>query len=835
MPKIEDDSAVIENIVDGAVESLKNKVADLESKINGIDSTLKNSTSSVDLDNLYSKLKAEMPKIEDDSAVIENIVDGAVESLKTKVTALEDKINGIDSTLKNSTSSADLDNLYSKLKAEMPKIEDDSAVIENIVDGAVESLKTKVVALESKINGIDSTLKNAASSTDLDNLYSKLKSEMPKIEDDSAVIENIVDGAVEGLKNKVSGLESKIIGVNSLLKNAASTAALNNLYDKLKSEMPKVEDDSAVIENIVDSAVDSLKNKVVTLESKINGIDSTLKNAASSADLNKLYQQLKTEMPKIEDDSAVIENIVDGAVESLKNKVSGLESKIIGVNSLLKNAASTAALNNLYDKLKSEMPQVEDNSAAIESINQITAAVKNTQSELQKIQSTISELENANKSLAEKLSTVKDTASTGKADNSVKAVEERVAVIESNRQEWLTKLQQYQAVIVQWQNDFNTLQEQFNKQQEAIIKYNEAFEARQKQLDEYQKLFDSQNNVQTALSDQQTKFEGYRNALIDLEGRIKNIESRQQKEPVIREDLQNQKVSTTQEELTIQKESTISENLTAQKEYAIREEAPTSKEPVFREGFSSQEVSVIPEESSVPKEPVFHEGLPIQKVQAIPEESIVPKKPIVIEGLTPRDFNVKKNGKILFSNGVKQAIRQLRIAESLSYITAFLASSQYNKKRVFIDIVNNYKQSLNKIENNLTHKKFNENNISQELTEAFFTALSDNFLKPMIGTIYKDRSDNPEFYSKLLKKINEYLNACCVYTNLMEPQRVMNSADIENMEIINKNTTQEDDDKIIEEIERLPYNIDYLNRNGGVEHFCCKGKMVVLNFVEGDK
>jgi hypothetical protein len=83
--------------------------------------------------------------------------------------------------------------------------------------------------------------------------------------------------------------------------------------------------------------------------------------------------------------------------------------------------------------------------------------------------------------------------------------------------------------------------------------------------------------------------------------------------------------------------------------------------------------------------------------------------------------------------------------------------------------------------------------------------------------------------------MNEYLSACRVYTELVEPKKIMQHDDIEKMNIVKKDTTLESQDKIIDEVERLPYFLDYLTEDGETERFCFDGSMVLLKFDGGAK
>ena len=179
--------------------------------------------------------------------------------------------------------------------------------------------------------------------------------------------------------------------------------------------------------------------------------------------------------------------------------------------------------------------------------------------------------------------------------------------------------------------------------------------------------------------------------------------------------------------------------------------------------------------------------------------------------------------------------RSISIIENLSGITSFLESSSYDKKENFIRLIKNYQQNLQKFIDKVNRGKFDEDNFSEEATDAFFDTLSKYFLATLPVAIYRGGKENPKFYSELLLQTNSYLAACHVYTELIEPKKFMKHDDVEKMNIVKKDTAVKSEDKIIDEVERLPYFLDYLTEDGETEHFCFEGKMVVYKFDGGKK
>ena len=238
---------------------------------------------------------------------------------------------------------------------------------------------------------------------------------------------------------------------------------------------------------------------------------------------------------------------------------------------------------------------------------------------------------------------------------------------------------------------------------------------------------------------------------------------------------------------------------------------------------------------SEPPKPKISEP-PKPKVSEPPKPKISePPKPPVTAPLKISAFQIKKTGKPLFSNKPEDAAKTLAAVENLAPLLDFLESSGFEKKDTFINIVRKYQQNLAGFAKNLQRGKFDADNFSEEATDAFFSTLSRYFLEKIPVSIYRGSRENPAFYSAFLEKVSAYLSACRVYTKLIEPGKRLNSDDLDAVSVILRNTPERAKDKIIDEVERLPYFVDYLTDDGETEYFCCEGKMILFKFDGGAK
>ena len=213
-------------------------------------------------------------------------------------------------------------------------------------------------------------------------------------------------------------------------------------------------------------------------------------------------------------------------------------------------------------------------------------------------------------------------------------------------------------------------------------------------------------------------------------------------------------------------------------------------------------------------------------------ESHIKKIPPPPKKLDIRDFHIKKRSGVLFANSTEFAT-SLAVVKNLSGIVVFLNSAPTDKRDSFSRIIKNYQNNLEKFIDKVQRGKFDDDTFSEEVTENFFSVLSKYFLATIPVAIYRGYREDPKFYSDFLVKVNEYLATCRVYSELVEPKKLVTSKQIECMTIFKKATPLRNEDKIIDEVEQLPYFLDYLNDDGETERFCADGKMILFSFGGG--
>ena len=524
------------------------------------------------------------------------------------------------------------------------------------------------------------------------------------------------------------------------------------------------------------------------------------------------------------------------AVESSGDnaKISELESKLEILQSRLEevlkiNSALQQRIDNLEDKQFDESIQnLADNFKTFEEDAKSFDGNFQVIDERLKIfdgnfKAVVSNLQ----SFDERIKTLEDRPAT--SEDGDKNFEDRLGVVEEEYADFTKKVEDFNAVIqkhhvalVQWKNNFLAIQNSFNAVQSNFDENKKVFIAMQSRLDAQEKLFEelkSKLDSQDGLKDLQQNFDENKQSLTAIQSHI-------DEQGIILDDFktkfdaQDSLINSFQQNFDDNKQSLTAIQSRLDEQGIILDD--------FKTKFAAQGSLLDSFQKNIAEfEKVF---------ESLKEDAY----------LTIENFDIKPTGRIFFTNKPDEVFKNLKIASNLSGITSFLESSNFDKKESFIRIIENYRQNLKKVTDKVRRKKFNEDALSEEVTEAFFNTLSKFFLATIPISIYRGaRQETLEsldeniqegefkFYSAFLTKINEYLAACQVYTVPVLPKTTMTSEDIDRMSVTRKETLTESEDNLIDEVERLPYYMDYLTEGGEVENFCSEGKMVVLKFDGG--
>ena len=536
-------------------------------------------------------------------------------------------------------------------------------------------------------------------------------------------------------------------------------------------------------EKVEEIKSDAAKN-TEQIENRVKNIEKIAADANRKAqDLSDESQHFFTKLDaeKISDRLKIVETSVDA------KKISEIEGKLQAPQ---KHSDDIAQVN--FD-LQQGLKNLSDKN--------FDATIQTLGDNLKALDEGIKNLDNNLKNFDERLKLL-ETPHTPETDD--KNFEERFKTVEEDHQDLTKKLenyntavQQHHVALAQWQKNFIVIQNTFNAIQTRFDEHKKILDALQEHLNTQGKALE---NFQEHLNTQGKALENFQNHLSAQGNGLGNFQEQL--------NAQGRALGNFKNQIDVQEK-----NLGA-----------------VQKKFDEQGSLIESLRKNVANFEKIFESLKGQTY------------------LTIENFNIQPTGRIFFTNKPDEVFNNLKIASNLTGITSFLESSNFDKKENFIRIVENYRQNLKKVNDKMRRKKFNEDALSEEVTEAFFNTLSKFFLATIPISIYRgarqetletvdeqSRDEEFNFYSTFLTKVNEYLAACQVYTVPVLPKNLMTSADIDRMSVTRKETANDAEDNLIDEVERLPYYMDYLTEGGETENFCSEGKMVVLKFDGAEK
>lgn len=193
------------------------------------------------------------------------------------------------------------------------------------------------------------------------------------------------------------------------------------------------------------------------------------------------------------------------------------------------------------------------------------------------------------------------------------------------------------------------------------------------------------------------------------------------------------------------------------------------------------------------------------------------------------NFYIVPNDNLLFNENKLNNIDAFKKIKDLDGIINFLKASNNEDKNIYIKILNKFSEMINKFINDINFDNYDEDELSEELSEGFFKILKKHFIDKLMVGIYRGLKTKNDFYLEFLRRINSYLEGCNVYTRLLKVNTKKTKEDDNDIDILPKPTEDENKNNVIEEIEMLPYYLNYIDEYGEIEAMFIRGRAVVLS------
>lgn len=248
-------------------------------------------------------------------------------------------------------------------------------------------------------------------------------------------------------------------------------------------------------------------------------------------------------------------------------------------------------------------------------------------------------------------------------------------------------------------------------------------------------------------------------------------------------------------------QKTLEEEKVSEKSEKLSEEFTTSTTKPFK--------IPAPEPPAEPEKPETHTAVAVAERPEIPElmkRFVIPQTP----------------GIVLFGNNETPETLKVKLFElkNLDEILECIDNFDNVTKTRYSRCIDSYCARLDKAMSKIDFSTVKENEISVQLSSAFFKIVSKYLIEIFINPAYniiknnRGREEDAKLYEELLVKINAYLTKCCIYTRKMDFSKQFDQKFLDVMNIRRVPGLNPLRDGLPFEVKRLPYCMSYLDPTG---------------------
>lgn len=222
---------------------------------------------------------------------------------------------------------------------------------------------------------------------------------------------------------------------------------------------------------------------------------------------------------------------------------------------------------------------------------------------------------------------------------------------------------------------------------------------------------------------------------------------------------------------------------------------------------------------------------PTPLVKPAPIAQPKPEKPWIAAFSLPKPTTEEA-----FFRGGAAAVRG-KIAQSIQGLDALMIDVQRlplkeDAGNSFLKNLRQTKTALEKLDQKFNFAGCDEDELSERVTDKFFKIIGDNILDNIMPGIYRGGRDAAG-YEAFLQKLNSYLIQHGIYTLDISPGATITGNISDHIEPpILKPTMNAADDGKIDEVELLPYFMNYEDDDGNLEWLRKSGRIIIMKYGE---
>jgi len=219
------------------------------------------------------------------------------------------------------------------------------------------------------------------------------------------------------------------------------------------------------------------------------------------------------------------------------------------------------------------------------------------------------------------------------------------------------------------------------------------------------------------------------------------------------------------------------------------------------------------------------------EISALRSELDELKRKLKLGGGDIEKFYLKADDEVFIPCDRKQIPAQITKALNVDAIKKFLVDHDSEISKKFQRLINTHCNAVKNLLNKLKLNELDDDELSETVTAKYFKLFHQMIFDNILVAVKRGLNDSDDFYRSFLPELNAYLEQCGFYTVNATSGRKAEDADYENMSPQIIETSDKSLDKVIKDIERLPYRINYLDEFGEKNFFQYNGVMILYKEV----
>jgi DNA repair exonuclease SbcCD ATPase subunit len=225
-----------------------------------------------------------------------------------------------------------------------------------------------------------------------------------------------------------------------------------------------------------------------------------------------------------------------------------------------------------------------------------------------------------------------------------------------------------------------------------------------------------------------------------------------------------------------------------------------------------------------------------EKIIALKKESNKPKKALeevpqtLEEKISIKEFCIEPCTEATFSNEFTQVKAKLNSISDISSLMKVISDSDYEHKDIYEKKVKQYQKDFQqKLLDKIDDFEDDEEELSYNVTSKFIKIMKLTLMK-LLRSIRFANPHDVEFNRSFLKELKLYMAKCGFSTIDIMPNTICDDNAIEVMQILFQDTDDADKDRLITDVEQLPYVMYYYDDDGNKTAAILDGTMAVLRY-----